>query len=52
MAGRPDGQTARDEMLRIRMTAQGMEALDRARGPVTRSEYVRRLIADAVRKTQ
>jgi hypothetical protein len=50
MAGRPRGSAARDEMLRIRMTSSGMSALDRVRGSVTRSDYVRRLISDDVKR--
>lgn len=50
MAGRPRGSAARDEVLRVRMTASGMAALDRARGGLTRSDYVRSLIAKDVKE--
>lgn len=45
MAGRPQGQTARTMKIEVRMTPQGMEALDKMRGPLSRSAYIRALLA-------
>lgn len=45
MAGRPQGAVARTEVLKVRMTKQGMEVVDRMRGSLSRSAYVRHLIA-------
>lgn len=39
-----DGPTARDVKLSLRVTESTSAALDRQRGQLTRSEYVRRLI--------
>lgn len=50
MAGRPRGNQARSEMLRIRITPSGKEAAEKARGPLSMSDYVRGLIADDVKK--
>ena len=50
MAGRPQGAAARDVMLRIRITTAGAKALDIARGGLTRSAYVRELIAKDIQK--
>lgn len=51
MAGRPHGAHARTEMLRVRLTPEGLAVLDRLRGPLDRSAYVRSLIAaDAEKK--
>jgi hypothetical protein len=44
MSRRPDGATARSEWLRVRITPDGLAALDDARGELDRSEFVRRAI--------
>lgn len=46
MARRPDGASARTEFLRVRITAGGLEKIDKQRRPgESRSAYIRRLIA-------
>jgi hypothetical protein len=51
MAGRPQGATARTTILNVRLTPQGMAALDGLRGGVSRSAYIRGLLAaEAQRK--
>lgn len=47
MAGRPQGQTARTEKVEVRMTKQGILALDRLRGSRSRSAYIRSLLMRA-----
>lgn len=50
MAGRPRGSEPRDEVIRIRVTRQGKQAADRARGRLSMSDYVRGLIAKDVKE--
>lgn len=46
MTGRkPDAGTPRVEWLRVRLTPQESAAIDEARGELTRSAYVRALLA-------
>jgi hypothetical protein len=44
MAGRPRGEAARSELLRVRVTKEGKAAVDRARGGLSVSDYIRGLI--------
>lgn len=45
MAGRPQGAVARSVTVKVRMTPQGTEVLDRLRGSLSRSAYIRHLLA-------
>ena len=50
MPRRPDGTTARTELLKLRLTPEGLAALDQARGEVSRSAFVRAAVAAQVRR--
>lgn len=50
MAGRPHGAEARSEEVKFRITPSGLAALDKARGPLDRSTYLRRLVAQDVKQ--
>lgn len=53
MPRRPDGRQPRTVTVHVRLTPAGAQALDQARGPQTRSTYIRALLAAAVnRKAQ
>lgn len=49
MVGRPRDGQVRDEVLYVRLTAAEVVLLDRLRGRVTRSAYVRSLLHQAAR---
>jgi hypothetical protein len=50
MAGRPQGAHARTEKVEVRMTPQGIATLDRLRGALSRSAYIRNLLAKEAQK--
>lgn len=50
MAGRPQGPEARTEVLKVRMSKAGMARLDQMRGALSRSAYVRHLLAKEAQK--
>lgn len=50
MAGRPRGSQPRDAMLRVRVTKSGLDALDKARGGLSRSDYIRGLITKDIER--
>jgi hypothetical protein len=48
VARRPDGEVARSEVLRLRLTRDELAAIDTARGEVPRSEFVRAAVVAAM----
>jgi hypothetical protein len=48
MAGRPHGKAPRTVRIALRMTEEGAAALDRKRGGVNRSTYIRALIMNDI----
>lgn len=44
----PDGTTVRTETIHVRIGESGLNALDKARGAWTRSEFIRRSVRYAV----
>lgn len=50
MAGRPRGSAPRDEEIKVRVTKEGKKAAVRAAHPLSVSDWVRKLMADDIRK--
>lgn len=50
MGRKPAGKEPRTERIELRMTKAGKDAVDRLRGEATRSEWLRHLIAQEVKR--
>lgn len=52
MSRRPDGTTARTVIIAMRLTPTGGEMLDRLRGDLSRSAFMRQLLIDEAKRKQ